>query len=376
MTRIKVLQLATAGPLYGAERWILALIANHDPAEVESAIAVIDDLGGEEPPLLAAARAAGITCHRIPCRGRMDPAAIRHLRRLLREGGFDVVHSHGYKADLMTVLAAWRTPVATVATPHGWSEHADWKLKAYEWGDRALFGLFDAVAPLSPDLRDGILRNPLAAKRVHYIGNGLDLTEVDRARAAYNQRPVRGRGLVVGYCGQLIARKDVSTLLKAFARWRNDDAELLIIGEGADRAALENEAKALRIWTQVQFAGYRPDRLEWMARCDLFVLPALREGVPRCLMEAMALRVPVMASDIPGNRDIVIPGRTGSLFAPGDVDALAQLLTQFEAMPAAERDAQVDSAHTLIDEEYSGRKMASSYQALFSQVARRAAAAE
>ncbi len=365
MKRLRVLQLAMAGPLYGAERWILALAAHLDPERVDCHVAVIDDLGGAEPPLLAAAGEAGLASHRIACRGRVDFAAARALRRLLAEGDFDIVHSHGYKADVLTLLACRGARVATVATPHGWSEQADWKLLAYEYGDRALFSFFDAVAPLSPELCAGVRRNPFARGKLHYIPNGVDLDEVDAARAAARAQPPLGEGPVIGYCGQLIARKDVGTLLRAFATL--EAGRLMLLGEGEDRATLEAEAVALGVADRVTFAGYRPDRLEWIARTDMFVLPSRREGVPRCLMEAMALGVPVVASDIAGNRDIVT-GETGRLFDVGDVDGLAEALRATLAMGEEERRAQADRARALIEQGYSARAMARAYEGLFSSL--------
>lgn len=366
---MKVLQLATAGPLYGAERWILALASSLDPAKVECQIAVIDDQHGDEPPLHGAARMAGLKSRRIRYRGYVDWAAARALRALLRNERFDVVHSHGYKADLLALLGAWRTPAATLATPHGWSECADWKLRLYEWGDRALFPFFDAVAPLSPALRDGIVANPLAARKVRYIANGVDLEEVDLARSTAGASPAGGSGLNVGYCGQLIARKDVATLLRAFSQVGDASARLTIIGKGPERAALEAETRRLGIEEKVQFLGYRPDRLELVARLDVFVLPSLREGIARCLMEAMALKIPVIATDIPGNRDVVEQGETGMLFPPGDVDALGLLLRSFAARTDGQRQLRVDKARVAIEEAYSAAGMASAYERLFVDLA-------
>lgn len=357
---IRVLQLATAGPLYGAERWVLALARGFDPARVDCHVGVIDDLGGEEPPLLAAAREQGFACHRIPFRGRFDPAAVGALRGRLIEGRFDVVHAHGYKADLLALAAARGTDVRTVATPHGWSEKVDWKLRLYEWADRLSFRWFDAVAPLSPDLRDGLLRDVKLASVMHYIPNGVDLEEIDAAR---NVPRDAGTGPVIGYCGQLIARKDVATLLRAFALVDLPDARLLLVGEGDERAALEEQATRLGVADRTQFAGYRSDRLDWMARFDLFVLPSLREGIPRCLMEAMALGVPVIASDIAGNRDLVTRGETGHLFATGDAQRLAERIKATLTDP--DRAAMVERARARIEQRHSGRAMAQAYEALF-----------
>lgn len=369
MTPVRVLQLATAGPLYGAERWILALMNNLDPAAAACELAVLDDMPGIEPPLLAAARHDGLTGHAIPCAGRVDMGAVRALRRLIRERAIAIVHTHGYKADVMALLAVRGTSARTLATPHGWSEQATRAVAAYERLDRAIFGLFDAVAPLSPELCADVRRNRFAARKLHYIPNGVDLTEIDAARAAVAALPPIGGAPVIGYVGQLIARKDIETLLHAFARWSRADARLVLVGDGDGRARLEDIARDLGIADRTTFTGFTPARLEWMARFDAFVLPSRKEGIPRCLMEAMALGVPVIASDIPGNRELIEPGVTGLSFAVGDVDALRDAFDRLFAEGAdAFRTGLAQAGRDHVEQGFSGRSMARGYERLFAQM--------
>ncbi len=360
MRRLKVLQLGGQGPLYGAERWILALVRNLDATQVESYVAAIRDQPDGPMPLLDEAERLGFSAHVIEAPGRFNPAAIGQLRKLIREQQIDVVHSHGYKADLIALLAARGTACKTLATPHGWSRDAGWKLRQYERLDRALFRWFDAVAPLSPELMRG-LRGKLTM-----IPNGVDLIEVDEAGAPPQElQALQQMGPVIGYAGQLIVRKDLTTLITAFAQWNRRDASLVLVGEGDQRAELELLTKTLGVQDQVHFGGFRPDRLEWMRGFDLFVLPSREEGIPRCLLEAMALGVPVLASDIPGNRDLVQDGDTGILFQAGRADELAGLFDS-----ALGPSARTASARSKIADEFSAARMALDYQRLFGSLAR------
>jgi glycosyltransferase involved in cell wall biosynthesis len=340
-----------------------------DPTRTYCSLAILDDLDGTVPPLALAARKAGYRCHIIPCRGRFDFGAARRLRALVREEKFQIVHSHGYKADLISLLATSRLRVRNVATPHGWSAKGDWKLRIYELADWLSFALFDAVAPLSSQLRDGVMMNPFARGQVNYIPNGVDLSEIDEAREMASTLPPLGPGPVIGYCGQLIRRKDLATLLTAFAQWPREDATLVLIGDGACRDELAAQAQSLKIGSRVNFVGYTPDRLEWMARFDAFVLPSICEGIPRCLMEAMALEVPVIASAIAGNRDLVKHGVTGLLFRPGDAGDLYLHLDDMFRYPAALLRHQVIEARRFIQQRHSGEAMARAYEALFQRLA-------
>jgi glycosyltransferase involved in cell wall biosynthesis len=178
---------------------------------------------------------------------------------------------------------------------------------------------------------------------------------------------LRKQGPVVGYVGQLIGRKNIQQLLQAFAEWRCPEANLVLVGEGDARASLEAEAAALKISEQVHFTGWRNDRLDWMRGMDLFVLPSIVEGVPRCLMEAMAARTAVAASDIPGNRGLVEHGKTGQLFALHNVQALTDCLAQMNDI--SHLAAMTAQARQLIEREYCSSVMARRYEKLFDALA-------
>jgi glycosyltransferase involved in cell wall biosynthesis len=354
------------GPLYGAERWILALVRNLDPSRTESHVAVIADQPGDDAPLLTAAKALGFTVHSIDAPGRVNWAAVRGLRDLVTEGGFDIVHSHGYKADIIAWLACRNIATKIVSTPHGWSANAGVKLQIYEAMGRWVLRRFDAVVPLSDDLYRGLAKGRMTAKRLHKITNGVDIDEIaEPMRAPPEIVAFRGSGPVIGYIGQLIARKDIATLLSAFAQLSRDDARLILVGEGDARPELEKQAQSLGIADRLLFTGFRPDRLAWLKAFDVFVLPSHLEGIPRCLMEAMAEGVPVIASDIPGNRDIVKDQETGLLFPVGDTTALVAALDDSRSSQTAGR---VKAAKNLIHDRYSAKAMAAAYQLLFDQL--------
>ncbi len=367
LTRLKVLQLGTIGPLYGAERWILALIRNLEAVKVESHVAVIADQPGADVPLLDAASADGFGLHALHAPGRFNWAAVRELRNLIDRECYDIVHSHGYKADIIAWLACRGRDCKIVSTPHGWSSNAGIKLRIYEALGRRALRHFDAVVPLSSDLYQGLAKDGSIEKHLHQITNGVDIDEINARVEPPNELvQFRGKGPVIGYIGQLIARKDVATLLNAFAVWsQSNDARLVLVGEGDARPSLEAQAAALGIADHVLFTGFRSDRLAWLKSFDAFVLPSHLEGIPRCLMEAMAAGIPVIASDIPGNRDIVHHEQTGLLFPTGDTVALIAALDRaFDAK--AEQRAQRGIA--LIHSQFSAKAMADAYADLFERL--------
>ena len=316
--------------LYGAERWILALIKHLPPSEVESFVGVIKDSPELEAPLCTVASELGFQAHVIEAYGKLSRSAIGKLRRLLLEHQIDILHTHGYKTDLIGVLAVRGTPCKTLSTPHGWSVNAGFKLQVYEALDRLSFLFMDAVVPLSRDLFDGLQSLPGLKRKLHLIENAVDLSEIDapgETPDVLHRWHEEGRA-VIGYIGQLITRKRIDTLIEAFHALDIPNKQLCLIGDGPQRQELEALSERLGEGRNVAFLGFRGDRIDFLKGFDIFVLPSELEGIPRCLMEATAAGVAVIATDIPGCREVVNPGETGFLSPPGNSEELARQMSR------------------------------------------------
>jgi glycosyltransferase involved in cell wall biosynthesis len=279
-----------------------------------------------------------------------------------------ILHTHGYKTDIIGLLATWRTPCRLVSTPHGWSLQASLKLKLYEGIDRAIFPFFDAVVPLSIDIFNGLKALPGLRRKLHMIHNCLDISEIDAVQGITDEIAAwKAEGnFVVGYIGQLIARKGLTTLFEAFRRMNTHQKKMAILGEGDQRQELEELAIKLQINKDVAFFGFRDDRLAFLKGFDVFVLPSRLEGIPRCLMEAMAARIAVVASDIPGCTDLIKQDQTGLLFYPDDVESLTACLAK--CMDLDVRKELGRNGRDFIMANYSAAIMAKKYQNLYTQI--------
>ena len=352
--------------LYGAERWILALIKHLPPSEVESFVGVIKDSPELEAPLCTVAGDLGFPAHVIEAYGKLSRSAIGKLRRLLLEHQIDILHTHGYKTDLIGVLAVRGTPCKTLSTPHGWSVNAGFKLQVYEALDRLSFLFMDAVAPLSRDLFDGLESLPGLKRKLHLIENAVDLSEIDapgETPDVLHRWHEEGRA-VIGYIGQLITRKRIDTLIEAFHALDIPNKQLCLIGDGPQRQELEALSERLGEGRNVAFLGFRGDRIDFLKGFDIFVLPSELEGIPRCLMEATGAGVAVIASDIPGCREVVISEQTGLLVPPGDAEALSRQMSRLiESQTLRDRLARAGAERTR--QRYSADAMAGAYTQIY-----------
>jgi len=362
---INVLHLIGSGGLYGAERWILALMRALDARKIKSTLLNLVDTDSEQSCVVAAARQRGLAAADFISGGKFNPAVVSRLAGWVRNHNIDIIHGHGFKSDVIGLLTARITNCKVITTPHGWSLEKDFKLKMYEMIDRATFRFMDMVCPLSPDLKTGLLKR-IGSNKLKLILNGVDLDEIIDAAAAGKQHAHKFQ---IGYIGQLIERKDLNTLLHAvkFLLEEGANIRLTVIGDGPKLRDLQTETRMLSIEDHVEFMGYRSDAASYLKSFDAFVLPSHREGIPRCIMEAMAAGIPVAVSDIPGNRDLVIHKETGLLFAPGNFHDLAEKIDFLMKHPGESR-AMADKAWQKVENEYSNRKMAGEYTTLYYQL--------
>jgi glycosyltransferase involved in cell wall biosynthesis len=371
LEKIKVLELGSSNYLLGAERWILALVKNLDPAVFDVTVSVVQDSQDGQTGLLELASRLGIRTELIRVNGRFDPRAVGKLVRVIRSNQTDIVHTHGYKSDILGYLASRLTGAKHVCTPHGWATHMDLKLKAYVYLDRKILPQADGVAPLSLSLFHDMRRVGVPDIRNRLILNGVDLTEVQEAAPLSRRSLGLADQFVIGYVGQLIPRKRVDSLIRAFALFHKDNADstLLILGAGEEETALKALAKSLDLGGKVRFLGFREDRLSYLKVFDLFVLPSELEGIPRCLMEAMAAQINVVASDIPGTTDLVKNGVTGLTFPVGDDNRLSRCLMRIKHNLPLARTLRVQAAK-LVESQYSAQRMADEYGHLFRSLLR------
>jgi glycosyltransferase involved in cell wall biosynthesis len=366
---IRVLQLGSPTGLYGAERWILALVKHLSSAHVESIVATIKDAPGDVPPLCREAAALGLRTATFESHGKLSLTAVRLLQTFIRANRVDILHTHGYKTDILGWAGARGTGCKVISTPHGWSTNAGIKLRLYESLDRLAFYFLDAVVPLSVDLYAGLRRLPGLRRKLHLIANGVDLSEIDAAGTPAAELTLwkEGGGRIIGYIGQLIPRKGVDTLIQAFSALPFANRRLCIVGEGPSRSELETLAARLGESERVRFFGYRADRIAFLEGFDAFVLPSALEGTPRCVLEAMAVGVPVIATDIPGCRTLIEPGSTGLLFHFGDVAGLTEALQRLFA-DTGERAALAAAAKVFVRTQFSAQIMAARYADLYRRV--------
>jgi glycosyltransferase involved in cell wall biosynthesis len=254
-----------------------------------------------------------------------DMAAVRRLRRLLRQAGPDVVHAHGLRAGALAALALRPAPLAgrpaggapaLVVTVHNAPPPAAWQRLIYAMLERVVAGRADAVLCVSHDLTARMRRR--GARQV-----GPAVVPAPAAPVVAPAMLAAGGRPVVLAVGRLAPQKGLDTLLAAAAtqRWRERRPEPLVVIAGTGPLARALPVRARELGVQARFLGWRADVAALLAACSVFVLPSRWEGQPLIVQEALRAGRPVVATDVGGVRDLA--GDAAVLVPPGDPAALA-----------------------------------------------------
>ncbi len=304
-----------------------------------------------------------------------DLRALMRTRRLIRAHATDVLHTHNAVAHYQAMLATWGLGFARVInTRHGMGENL--RLRRREWLYQRALARTDTVALVCEAARDAAVRNGLVPPlKASVVPNGIPVAQFRLASSEMHERlaqmcGVPAQSLLVGTVGRLNWAKDQASLIRAFCAVREHlaDAVLVLIGDGKLRADLEQLAAAEGVAGSVRFLGDRNDVRQLLQGLDLFVLPSVSEGYSMALLEACATGLPIVATDVGGNREIVRDGITGTMVVAGDAAALADAMLAILRDPARARTLGV-AAREWVELNGSLDVMANRYARLYSGAA-------
>ncbi|HXA83788.1 MAG TPA: glycosyltransferase family 4 protein [Candidatus Dormibacteraeota bacterium] len=366
MKRVKVLQLISSGGYYGAENMLLNLCASQQKAGCQNSLLLFYNVHAPNVEFYERARRRGLSVRMVHCQGRADLRAVRQIEEYIREDEIDLLHTHGYKADLYGYVAARRSHKPIVATCHNWVGGTA-ALGIYNHLDRLALKRFNALAAVSDSVAQRLIDSGVSPRKIKTIANGIDVEPFDHAQPL--PALAFGRHKVVGMVARLDLQKGFEYLLQAVRELCVGFRELkvVIVGEGPDRKAIEDMIQQYGLQRNVVLAGHHSDMPGVYAAMDIFVLPSLNEGLPMTILEAMAASKPVIATTVGAVPSVIKDGDTGLLVDPRDADglrnAIARLLTDVDLcgrMGAA--------GHEWISQNYTSEVMSLKYRQMYEEV--------
>lgn len=316
----------------GLERVVAMLSAGQREHGVHVA-AVLDPTEVVGHPFVARLEALGVPVTPIPVRARAYLKEYRQLTALISRLKPGVVHTHGYRPDVVGGIVARANRIPAVSTVHGFTGGGP-RNRLYEAVQLFALRRADAVIAVSAPLVSRLTEAGVSRDRVRFIPNGFTPGNVIFQRAGARHRlGINADDFVVGWVGRLSREKGADVMLEAMAQcdrsWR-----LSVIGEGSERNQLRRQAANLGIADRIVWHGEVSDAGSLLVAFDAFVLSSRTEGTPIVLLEAMNAGVPIVATRVGGVPDVVASSHA-ILVAPEAPSEIARALEEVRRNPTA-----------------------------------------
>jgi len=328
----------TASPNFGGvERLILEINRLHRRTKNADLIIASFPEGGNAVPFLREVEKAGFPAY---CFQKDMPhliAATFELTRLLKQHQTQILCAHGHKARMLGWFAAKRLRIPIIGISHGWTGE-NRKVQIYDRIDKWMHRRMDHVVCVSQGQADKVIRAGTPADRVSVIYNAVCMDRFDapsdisyrhRLEAMFPNKPK----LIVGAAGRLSPEKGFDVLVNAVKQILTEPQSLdcenigaVIFGDGVLQESLQKQIYEADVSQSVVLAGFTEQLDQYMHHFDLFVQSSHTEGLPSVLLEAMAARTAVVATQVGGTGELVVDGSTGLMVPPNDPDALAEAM--------------------------------------------------
>ena len=318
--------------------------------------------------------AAGIPVFSLGIRRKLpDLVPVLRFARIIRKWRPDIVHSHMVHANLLARIVRFLAPIPVLIC----------SARSIDEGGRfreILYRLTDSLCDLTTQVSHAGLERyvrvgAVPRHKIRYIPNGVDTERFkpnleDRLKF---RKELGVDGFVWLAVGRFDPQKDYPTMLQAFARvvHKYSNTILLIAGDGPLRKTMENMTRELGVEKHVKFLGIRRDIPQLMNAADAYVMSSEWEGMPMVLLEASACRLPIVATNVGGNAEIVLDGQTGFLVPPKSPEALSQAMLRMMDLPEEVREKMGEQARKHIESNFSLDRIVDCWESLYYELLNR-----
>lgn len=318
-----------ASPFFGGpERQMLGLARSLPPTCCKPVFLSFSERGLCQP-FLDALRVDGFEALTLKENAPRYVASVREIVGFLRNLHADILLCHGYKPDLLGLVAARQAGIPVVAVSRGWTGET-LKVQVNETLDRLSLYFMDAIVCVSDGQANKIRHLGISTSRLNVIRNAINVDRFAEFDPVYRdilqgmfQQP---RSRIVGAAGRFSPEKGFANLLGAASKVIRADPGIgfVIFGEGRLRGPLEQQIAEQGLTGKVILPGFRDDLDKFIPAFDLLSLPSYTEGLPNIALESLAAGVPVVATEVGGIPEVVQDGISGYLVPPGNQNALAE----------------------------------------------------
>jgi polysaccharide pyruvyl transferase CsaB len=269
---------------------------------------------------------------------------IKNVINIVKKGNFQILHSHGAKANMISIIVKYITKVPTVTTVHS-DYHLDYMhslIKSLSFGliNAASLRLIDFYIGVSNSFKNMLIKRKFNPINIFTVYNGVEFKKStkDYSRIEFSKKyniDLKENDIIVGIAARLYPVKDISTLLNAAALVikKNSNVKFIIGGDGEEKNSLEQKANILNLNSNVFFTGWLNDPYELMGIVDISVLTSISESFAYSVLEGARFRKATVSTDVGGIPDLINSGENGYLFKPGNYQKLAEHILELADDP-------------------------------------------
>jgi len=361
---MKVIHIIDSGGLYGAESMLLALVQEQKNIGIDTEVISIGTYEEQEKPLELELQRIGCVCYKVRMKPKPSIRQSISLINLCISSGANIIHSHGYKGNIMmAIIPAIFRRLPVVATLHGYTKHKFLsKMTVYQFFDKVALRFLEAVVLVSPAISINTIG---IKKRLKVIFNGISSIDSD-VTLPFGKN---NEDFFIGTMGRLSKEKNFSFLIKAMPEILSQipNAKLVIHGEGELRSELELLVNEMNLKKYVFLPGYVRDVNAFLKNIDVYVNCSITEGMPITLLEAMRAKCLVLASDISANK-FLLEEKFGSLLYRLELKEFVNSVFKLQAKCEEEKDYIRNELNIFFLKYFTARRMAENYKKLYMEL--------
>lgn len=363
--RPRILHVTAPGMVGGLESVVTLLTRELARRDHDVALVAALEPGRPEPGFLEELREHGVAVQVVRAASRDMALERRQVAAFMDAWRPQVMHSHGYRTDILHRDVARARGVATVATVHGWTGRgATLKMRCYEWMHRRALRGYDRVVAVSTPIIETLAGAGVRRERIVLLRNAYAPRTAPLPRVAARARlGIQDGRPLVGWVGRVSEEKGPDLLVDAMRRL-GPLAEAVVVGDGRARAACERAAR--ESGARIRFVGAVPDAATLLGAFEVLALTSRTEGTPMVLLEAMAAGVPIVATAVGGVPDVITP-REGWLAEP-DGQSIATALRDALERPVQRRE-RADRAARRLATEFAVRPWLDAHERMYAELA-------
>ncbi len=362
----KILYLTTTSQLSGAEKMLYELVKGVNKKKYEIMVCTIkDDLDDQ---LLDKLRKLGIKTSCLGLNKKWKIWKVFYLYKLIKKFKPDIIQSFLYFDNILARIFGKLAKVPIIIS--GQRNFEPYRSKMRNFWEKSTINLADLTISNSQAGKEILIsREKVTEDKVKVIYNGIDSKEIDNSSNKDLDINIdKKNNHVLGFIGRLNKQKGLKYLIKALAKLKQKNINLIIIGEGPEKDNLKKLSKELEIEDNIYFVGHRNKAWQYLNNFDLFILPSLWEGMPNVVLEAMAKKLPIIATKVGGTPELIKNNKNGFLLEPANVEELIEKINYVLSLNSEEKERIGELARQTVEEKFSIKEMLSKYECLYTNL--------